>query len=102
MKQNKVFIKQNTSGIETAVLRVFDNKEDKAHTYYASSRLGTIRIMPDGFEVDIPAEMEGKDFELKALPEKKVIAAGKVNCIDVPEEKPKKKEVSDLLINSEE
>jgi hypothetical protein len=97
MKQNKSFIKHNTSGIETAVLRVYDKKTDEKTPpkmlYYASSRLGSIRILPDGFEIDVPADLEGKDFELKALPEKKVIVSGKIECLDVPEvkEQPKKK-----------
>jgi hypothetical protein len=95
MKQNKTFIKHNTSGIETVVLRVFDKKTDEKIPAkvlcYASSRLGSIRILPDGFEIDVPAELEGKDFELKTLPEKKVIVSGKIECLDVPEVKEKVK-----------
>ena len=60
----------------SVAFRVFDGKGNV--DFYASSRLGKIEVTGTGYSIPVPEEHVGKDYELKDVSGKKVIASGKV------------------------
>lgn len=54
--------------------------------FFGSTRGGQVVPTPEGFQIEIPEglDLEGKDFELKEIASKKVIASGKIFKATVP------------------
>jgi|GEM_PF-5601480 len=69
-------IKKGKEKPDSVAFRVFgkDNQVD----FYSSSRLGQIKVTSTGFIIAVPDEHIGKEFELKDVSGKKVIASGKL------------------------
>jgi hypothetical protein len=75
----KTVIALDTTAIKDAVMRISDSTK---LILYRSSRLKTMTIGSGQIEVDLsykqPSEINGKNFELKSVPDGKIIATGKI------------------------
>lgn len=60
---------------KSVVLRIINKGKV---VWYRSVRLGTITILPDGFETDVPAKFVSCTYELKNVEDRKVIETGKI------------------------
>lgn len=74
------------SEIGDVAFRAFDIRKDAEGkvtkndvVFFGSTRGGQVVPTADGYQVDVPeVDLEGKDFELKEIATKKVIATGKI------------------------
>ncbi|MGE5440819.1 MAG: hypothetical protein ACM3UR_13275 [Bacteroidota bacterium] len=75
------------SEVSDVAFRAFDIRKDAEGkvtkndvVFFGSTRGGQVIPTPDGYQVDVPENLnlEGKEFELKEIASKKVIAAGKI------------------------
>lgn len=82
-----------SSIIGDVAFRVLDIKKDTEGKitkndvlFFGSTRGGQVVPTPEGYQVDVPdsLDLEGKDYELKEIGSKKVIASGKIFKATVP------------------